>query len=332
LFLFRQIGQHGKAHKVALTLRELDRVEILTLQDNYIDLAAADGTEVVQRPMPLKRGEINCSILAEHGFSAVVTVTAGETSRSILFDFGFSAQGAAFNADALDVDLSGIEVMVLSHGHVDHFGGLLALASKVGRERIELILHPTAFRKPRYLKPSDTARVDLPALSREQIAAADIQAVESRTPRPLLDNGLLFLGEIPRKTDFEKGFPRMFYDEKGRSKSDDIEDDSAIVACVRGKGLVVLSGCAHSGIVNTVRYAQAVTGVEEIHAVMGGFHLTGADFEPAIEPTADALKALDPTYVIPTHCTGRQAAMRLEQEMPDKFLLNMSGTRMVFSA
>jgi len=317
---------------MAFRLREVDRVEILTLQDNYIDLAAADSTEVVQRPMPLKRGEINCSILAEHGFSAVVTVTAGETSRGVLFDFGFSAQGAAFNADALDVDLRDIEAMVLSHGHVDHFGGLLALAAKVGRERIELILHPTAFRKPRYLKPSEAARVDLPALSREQIAAAGIQVVESQTPRGLLDNGLLFLGEIPRITDFEKGFPRMFYDEEGSSKRDDIEDDSAIVARVRGKGLVILSGCAHSGIVNTVRYAQAVTGVEEIHAVMGGFHLTGADFEPAIEPTADALKTLDPTYIIPTHCTGRQAATRLEQEMPEQFLLNMSGTRMVFSA
>ena len=317
---------------MALTLNEVDKVEILTLQDNYIDVAAFDGTDVVKRAMPLKDGEIKNSILAEHGFSAVVTATVGGSARSILFDFGFSPQGAAFNADALDLDLSGIEAMVLSHGHMDHFGGLAALIERVGQEGIELVLHPKAFRKPRYLKVSETVKVNLPALSREKIADARIALIESEKPRPLLDGRLLFLGEIPKRTDFEKGFPRMFYDEEGESKWDPIEDDTAVATLVKGKGLIILSGCAHSGIINTVKYAQEITGVEKIYAVMGGFHLTGADFEPVIEPTTEALKALDPTYIIPTHCTGRKAVMHLEREMPDKFLLNMSGTKMVFAA
>jgi 7,8-dihydropterin-6-yl-methyl-4-(beta-D-ribofuranosyl)aminobenzene 5'-phosphate synthase len=146
-----------------------------------------------------------------------------------------------------------------------------------------------------------------------------------------LDGLFLFLGEIPKKTEFEKGFPRMYFDDdNGQSKWDPIEDDSAIVAYVRGKGLVILSGCAHSGIINTVKYAQKVTGINKTYVVMGGFHLTGADFEPVIEPTTEALKALDPEYIIPTHCTGRKAVMKIEKEMPDKFLLNMSGTKMVF--
>jgi len=295
-------------------------------------VAAFDGTDIVKRAMPLKDGEIKNSILAEHGFSAVVSVTTEGAPRSILFDFGFSPQGAAFNAEALGLDLSSIEAMVLSHGHMDHFGGLSALVEKVGKEGIELVLHPKAFRKPRYLKVSETVKVNLPALSREKIADARISLIESEKPRPLLDGRLLFLGEIPKKTAFEKGFPRMFYDEDGQSKWDPIEDDTAIVALVQGKGLVIISGCAHSGIVNTVKYAQEITGVDKIYAVMGGFHLTGADFEPAIEPTTEALKALNPTYIIPTHCTGRKAVMHLEREMPDKFLLNMSGTKMVFAA
>ena len=95
---------------------------------------------------------------------------------------------------------------------------------------------------------------------------------------------------------------------------------------------MVLSGCAHSGIVNTVAYAREVTGVERVFAVMGGFHLTGADFEPIIETTTEALKAFDPRYIVPTHCTGRKASMHIEREMPDQFLLNMSGTKMVFAA
>ena len=93
---------------------------------------------------------------------------------------------------------------------------------------------------------------------------------------------------------------------------------------------MVLSGCAHSGIINTVKYAREITGIDKLYVVMGGFHLTGTDFEPIIEPTAQALRALDPEYVIPAHCTGRKATMHLEKEMPDQFLLNMSGTRMVF--
>ena len=150
-------------------------------------------------------------------------------------------------------------------------------------------------------------------------------------PRLLVDGQLLYLGESPKKTSFEKGFPRMYYDEDEHSRWDPIEDDTAVVANVKGKGLVILSGCAHSGIVNTVNYAREITGIDKIYVVMGGFHLSGADFEPIIEPTADALKELNPEYVIPTHCTGRKATMHFEKEMPDQFLLNMSGTRMVFA-
>jgi 7,8-dihydropterin-6-yl-methyl-4-(beta-D-ribofuranosyl)aminobenzene 5'-phosphate synthase len=93
----------------------------------------------------------------------------------------------------------------------------------------------------------------------------------------------------------------------------------------------VLSGCAHSGIVNTVAYAREVTGVAEIFAIMGGFHLTGPDAAEAIEPTVAALRAFAPRYIAPTHCTGRKAIARIEQAMPEQFLLNMSGTRMVFA-
>lgn len=317
---------------MAIALQEVDRVEILTLQDNYVDVVAFDDTDVVKRAMPIKDGEFKNSILAEHGFSAVVTVTADGASRSLLFDFGFSPQGAASNAEALGLDLSDIETMVLSHGHMDHFGGLPALVEKIGKKGIELVVHPKAFRKPRYLKVSETVKIGLPALTKEKLDEAQVALIESEKPQPLLGGRLLFLGEIPKRTAFEKGFPRMFYDEDGQSKWDPIEDDTAVAVHLKGKGLVVLSGCAHSGIINTLKYAREVTGVDKLYAVMGGFHLTGAVFDPVIEPTTEALKELDPTYIIPTHCTGRKAVMHLEKEMPEKFLLNMSGTKMVFTA
>ena len=94
---------------------------------------------------------------------------------------------------------------------------------------------------------------------------------------------------------------------------------------------VVVSGCAHSGIINTVNYARQVTGLDRVHAVMGGFHLTGKHFEPVIEPTVQALKELAPDHVIPAHCTGRNAVNCIEREMPGKFRLNMAGTKITFA-
>lgn len=126
--------------------------------------------------------------------------------------------------------------------------------------------------------------------------------------------------------------PEAYFEENGEEQWDPIEDDSALVANLREKGLVVISGCAHSGIVNTVNYAKTVTGVDRVHAVMGGFHLTGPAFSEIIEPTTEALKGIDPDYIVPTHCTGRNAVMHIEREMPDRFLLNMAGTKIVFSA
>jgi 7,8-dihydropterin-6-yl-methyl-4-(beta-D-ribofuranosyl)aminobenzene 5'-phosphate synthase len=317
---------------MTIQLQEVDRVEILTLQDNYIDIAAHDGTAIVQRPAPEDPSGQRVSITAEHGFSAVLGLTAQGRTRKALFDFGFSEQGALRNARLLGVDLAEIEALVLSHGHMDHHGGLPAFVESLGGKGIELILHPAAFRGSRYIKLSEERRLGLPSPDRERLEKAGVRVAPSTTPRLLLDGMLLFLGEVPKRTDFEKGMMKARYEEGGAEKFDPIEDDSAVVAHVSGKGLVVLSGCAHSGIVNTVAHAREVTGVGEVFAVMGGFHLTGADFEPIIGRTTEALKALNPRYIVPTHCTGRKASVHIEREMPESFLLNMSGTKMVFAS
>ena len=313
-------------------INTVDKVEILTLQDNYIDLISRDNTEVVLRAMPLKDGELSSSILAEHGFSSMVTVTKGDSSRSILFDFGYSSHGAAYNADALGVDLENIEAAALSHGHMDHVGGLSELVKKVSKIGLELVVHPAAFRQPRYLKAGDDIKIKLPSFTREKVEEAGMQRVETEDPYPLLDGDVLFLGGIPRVTDFEKVPPSMVYKENEEEKWDNIPEDSSIITHVRGKGLVVLSGCAHSGIINTVNYAKEISGVQDVFAVMGGFHLSGADMAAAIGPTIQGLKELGPAYVIPTHCTGRDAVMQIEKAMPDRFILNMTGTRLTFSA
>jgi 7,8-dihydropterin-6-yl-methyl-4-(beta-D-ribofuranosyl)aminobenzene 5'-phosphate synthase len=314
-------------------MREIDRVEITTLQDNYIDLVTRDENAVIQRAVPLTPSlEINNSVLAEHGFASLVTVFAGDKNRSLLFDFGFSAHGAAFNADALSLDLSSVEALVLSHGHPDHTGGLKNLSEKLTRRGLDFVVHPAAFRSNRCQKITEEFKIRFPAFTREDVLKTGANLVESESPLELLDGLALFLGEIPRLTEFEKVGTKFCYEDDGQDRLDQIEDDTALVFNVKGQGLVVLTGCCHAGIINTVRYAKKLTGVNKTLAAMGGFHLIGADAEKVLAPTVKALQELNPRYVVPTHCTGRAAADYIRDKMPDRFLLNMSGTRMTFSA
>lgn len=311
-------------------LSAVDKVEIFTLQDNYIEMTAMDNNAVVTRATPMKEGEIRASIIAEHGFSALVKTTMEGKTHTLLFDFGFSEDGAARNAAALGLDLREVEAAALSHGHSDHTGGLQKLTALIDKRDIPLIVHPSAFKSPRYLKFGEDFKINFPKLTREMVKEAGFDAIESATPYPLLDNTILFLGEIPRRTDFEKGFPIAHWQKDGQELWDAIEDDTSIVMQVKDKGLVILSGCAHAGIVNSVQYAMEVTGVDKILAVMGGFHLSGPLFEAIIDRTSQELQKVHPAYIVPTHCTGRKAIMAMEKQMPDQFILNMAGTKLTF--
>jgi 7,8-dihydropterin-6-yl-methyl-4-(beta-D-ribofuranosyl)aminobenzene 5'-phosphate synthase len=309
----------------------LDRVEILTLQDNYIEMTAMDNTPIVTRAVSLKDGMMRNSVLSEHGFSALITTGRAGAAHTMLFDFGFSEEGAAYNARVLGADLSKVEAAALSHGHGDHMGGFEKLAALIGKKGIEFVAHPVAFHSPRYLKFSEEFKVHFPQYSRGAIEEAGMTVVETTTPYAMLGGDVLYLGEIPRKTDFEKGFPIAYRQEGGKERWDPIEDDTSVVMNLKSKGLLILSGCAHSGIINTVRHAREVTGIEKVHAVMGGFHLSGPLFEGIVNPTIEELKKIGPDYIVPTHCTGRKAVMAIERAMPENFILNMSGTRLTFT-
>lgn len=312
-------------------LKEVDKVEILTLQDNYIEMTAMDSNAVITRAAPLKEGEIRASILAEHGFSALVKTTLEDKTHTMLFDFGFSEDGAARNAATLGLDVREVEAAALSHGHSDHTGAMAALGLAIGKKDLPLVVHPSAFKSPRYLKFGEDFKINFPKLTREMVQAAGFAPIETDKPYPMLDNTILFLGEVPHATDFEKGWPLPHCQKDGKEVWDAIEDDSAVVMNLRDKGLVILSGCAHAGIVNTIQYSVEVTGIDKIHAVMGGFHLSGPFFEPIIDRTTQELKKINPAYIIPTHCTGRRAMMDIEKQMPEKFILNMAGTRLTFN-
>lgn len=312
------------------TLKAVDKVEIWTLQDNYIEMTATDGSAVISRAAPLKAGEIRVSLLAEHGLSALIKTTKDSRTHTLLFDFGFSENGAAHNAATLGVDMTEVEAVALSHGHFDHTGGIKTLGAMIAKKNTPFVAHPSIFKSPRYLKYSEEIKVNFPELTREMVRSAGFSIVESEKPSLLLDDTILFLGEIPRRTDFEKGFPVAYWSKEGRETKDDIEDDTSLVMNLKDKGLVIISGCAHAGIINTVHYAISVTGIDKIHAVMGGFHLSGHFFENIIDRTTRELQKFHPRYIIPMHCTGHKAVTEMEKQMPEQFILNMVGTKLTF--
>ncbi|WP_440950573.1 MBL fold metallo-hydrolase [Methanosphaerula subterraneus] len=168
--------------------------------------------------------------------------------------------------------------------------------------------------------------VDLPQIDALALKSAGADLYQREDPSTLAEGHLLVTGEVERTTSFEKGMPGMEAMIDGRWVVDPILDDQALVINIQNKGLVVISGCAHAGIINTVEYAKKITGISTVHAVLGGFHLTGPAFEPIIQPTIDEMKRIDPDYILPMYCTGWNAINGFALEMPGKFILNTVGT------
>ena len=326
-------GKEQETVSSRYALNAVDKVEIITLADNYIDLIVRDDSEIVSRGAPLTHDlELRDSFLAEHGFSVLVRCVKGEVTRTMVFDFGLAWDVAVRNADTSGVDLAEVEAATLSHGHIDHFGGLAEVAGRIGKTGIEFVVHPSVFRPNRYIMSAAGSRLYQPQLTRQQVNELGFRIMETRDPYLMLDGDALFLGEIPRMTSFEKGTPNAFYDQDGKEVWDSIQDDTGIAMMLSGRGLVILSGCSHSGIVNTVEHARKVTGTDKVHAVIGGFHLCGEAFAPIVDDTVRSIRQIDPDYVVPTHCTGREATIAFEKAMPSEFILNMVGTRLTFSS
>ena len=309
-------------------LHPLDQVDIITLLDNCTDLTVMDNSDVITRGGYPRCGGLKQPLRAEHGFSLLIRTCRDSEVGSMVFDGGFSPAGAVQNVKMLGLNLKDVESFVLSHGHADHWGGLKGLLKATGQNRMPLVVHPDAFRRFRHSLNRALA-YHMPPLTRRRLANAGFDLHETREPSPVLRGNALFLGEVPRIHDFEKTESDSYFRENGVTRRDDFSDDSAIAVLLKGKGLIIITGCAHAGIINTIDQAVRLTGEKRIFAVMGGFHLTGKT-RAQILPVLDALHRFNPCYIVPCHCTGREATRWIEEAMPEAFLLNMSGTKFTF--
>jgi 7,8-dihydropterin-6-yl-methyl-4-(beta-D-ribofuranosyl)aminobenzene 5'-phosphate synthase len=297
-----------------------DKAEITVLVDNYIDIFVPSQKSIDSRPpFALER-----PLLAEHGFSCYIRIFSNGKGHDILLDTGLSCGCMLHNAGQLGINLAKAESIVLSHGHFDHTGGLSSFLQTAGHQ-LPIVVHPDAFLSRR-LHSKGKDPVNLPKLNAIVIKQHGGDIMERSGPSVLAAGHLLVTGEIERTVSFEQGFPGMEAQIGDQWIPDRISDDQAVVINIKDKGLVVISGCAHAGIINTIRYAQKVTGIDTIFGVLGGFHLTGPLFEPVIEPTIKAMKQINPEYIVPMHCTGWEAINRFFSAMPDACILNTVGT------
>ena len=325
----------------AIALDPVDGITVTTLVDNVTDsLLAAQGPAkrpsmkaLPRMPAPLLAGgDTDDTLRAEHGFSALVTITKGDGETRLLFDAGRTPDGLVENMRRLDLSPGDIDIIVLSHGHWDHVTGMDGLVGHLGRANMPVLIHPEFWTRRRLAFPGQEP-VELPTTSKSALQGAGFEIVEQRQPSFLLDGSLLVTGEVDRTTEFERGFPGHEAHRGGEWQPDPlILDDQALVAMVRGHGLVILTGCGHSGIINILRYVRQLTGENRVHAVLGGFHLSGRAFEPIIGPTCDALDEFSPDYLVPTHCTGWRATHAIAARYPDAFIQNSVGTRFEFAA
>ncbi|MHA1480656.1 MAG: MBL fold metallo-hydrolase [Candidatus Thorarchaeota archaeon] len=317
-------------------LRSVDRVEIIILVDNTIDWSSANDHNNIFTPRQWvgEKEELHY-LQAGHGFSALVRVRIENDVHTVLYDTGPSANLIAHNVQTLGIALGKVDAIAMSHGHWDHFGGLDWILSKITGKPIPVHVHPRTFMSRAVLKESDdeSARRNLPdIISKNMILEAGGEPITNTEPVSLGDSTFLLSGEVPRTTQWETGFKGHIALVDGAWQDDhEIIDDQCLIVNVKGKGVVIISGCSHAGIVNMTNYRLELTGENKVEAVIGGFHLGGAK-ESVLEKTVESMKKINPSMIVPTHCTGWKAQRHMENVLKQSFARSSVGNMYVFQS
>ena len=326
---------HDFEPTVEIVLEPVDSVVVTTLMDNVTDIFMPDqgparrigpGSEPKRATAVMEEGQVADALIAEHGFSMLVTVTKAGREHRFLFDAGTSPDGVVENMRRLGVDPGSIEAIVCSHGHFDHTTGLDGLIRVLGRVNMPVLIHPHFWRRRRIVLPGRDP-LEIPTTSRRALGEAGFEVIEEQQPSFLFGGSVLVTGEVSRTTGYEPGFPPQQAWLDDRWQADPLVlDEQALIINVTGKGLVVITGCGHAGVVNIARYAQRLTRGQPLYALIGGFHLNGPLFEPLIPRVLADLAAMNPGVLVPAHCTGWRAQHAMSAQFPAAFVPNTVGT------
>ncbi|UFZ06418.1 MBL fold metallo-hydrolase [Bradyrhizobium ontarionense] len=344
----------ARAQKLTEAMPEVDSLSIRVITDSFQQVFAAPArignVDVQPFSLGLTDKPPRHVLESEWGVSALLQTQSGTEQRSVLVDFGYTPETLMNNMALLQIRPDMLDAMLLTHGHYDHFGGMAGfLGANKGQFRSGVALYlggEEAFCTREIVVPlTPPQSYNFGALDRNALQNAGVKVVFADRPT-LIAGHIVATGPIGQRTfehvtaptrmsaglaDGYGCFPEQMPEAKRTAKS--IPDDFSLIPCVnvRGRGLVVFTGCGHRGIVNTLRQAIAATGVEKIHAVMGGFHLA-PERDGYVQETVAAIKQINPDFVLPMHCTGDLFAKLVEQDMPGKLIRINTGTRVIFRA
>ncbi|WP_129598851.1 MBL fold metallo-hydrolase [Anaerophilus nitritogenes] len=279
------------------SIKAIDGLKITTLVENQVAFPNA--------------------LLAQHGLSFLIDIVCGNIKRRILFDVGPSSETLIHNMNLLKIDPKSIDMIYLSHCHYDHTTGLVGILKEIDKD-IPIIAHPTLFRDTFTCKNSFIKNIGITYENKkEEILKHKGKLVLVNKPFSLME-GVLSTGEVKRTTDFEKNYPNMYKIDDGELVPDIMLDDQSLIINVKGKGLVIISGCSHSGVVNIINHTSDITNIPNIYGFIGGLHLSTAD-HTIIEKTVDALTKTNIELLCAGHCTGFNALSYLSQSFGNKF-------------